>query len=162
MNGSSENWYAVKIYTDRPIILKYMESKHIETYVPMMNGKPILGSILFLHCSEETILKAKSDWFRQLIVYRDAKREKPQAIPDDEMENFRMVLNIKNQDFIPIEITDKTFLEGQKVRVTDGLLKGAVGIVKRIKGDRRLVVSISGIAAVATVYVGPDFLEPAE
>lgn len=156
------NWYAVKIYTDKPNVLKYLAAKQIETFVAMLKGKPILGSLIFLHCTEEAILKAKSDWFHQMIVYRDAKREKPQAIPDAEMENFKMVLNVKDQDFYPIEITDKTFLEGQKVRVLDGPLKGAVGVIKRIKGDRRLIVSVSGIAAIATVYVGPENLEPVD
>jgi transcription antitermination factor NusG len=49
--------------------------------------------------------------------------------------------------------------EGDLVRVTEGPFKGAVGHIKRIKKDRRLIVSISGIAAVATSYIHPQFLE---
>lgn len=75
------------------------------------------------------------------------------------MDNFRMVLNLQGQEFFPLEIYDKEFLVGQKVRVLDGPLKGAEGVIKRIKGDRRLVVSVSGIAAVATSFVHPEFLE---
>jgi len=162
LNESSENWYAVKVYADKPIVMKYLSSKHIETFIPMMNGKPFLGSLLFLHCSETDILKTKADWFHQIVVYRDAEKQKPQAIPEKEMENFKMVLSIKNQEFYPLEITDKSFLAGQKVKVLDGPLKGAVGVVKRIKGDRRLVVSISGVAAIATLFVKPELLEAVE
>ena len=36
----------------------------------------------------------------------------------------------------------------------------AEGVVKRIKGDRRLVVSITGIACVATCFIHPSLLEP--
>ena len=31
---------------------------------------------------------------------------------------------------------------------------------KRIKGDRRLIVSITGIACVATCFIHPSLLEP--
>ncbi len=119
----------------------------------------MLGPIVFLRCTEDTILKAKADWFSQIMVYRDPERQYPQTMPDQEMENFRRILNLKKQELHPLEVNDKKLLEGQKVRVLDGPLKGAVGVIKRIKGDRRLIVSISGIAAVATSYVSPEFLE---
>jgi transcription antitermination factor NusG len=49
--------------------------------------------------------------------------------------------------------------QGDLVRVTDGPFKGAEGHIKRIKKDRRLVVSIRGVAAVATTFIHPQFLE---
>lgn len=134
-------------------------SKDVEIFIPTSGGKPMLGPIAFLRCTEETILKAKADWFSQIMVYRDPERQYPQTIPDQEMENFRRILNLKDQEFHPLEVNNKEFLQGQKVRVLDGPLKGAVGVIKRIKGDRRLIVSISGIAAVATSFVHPDLLE---
>ena len=156
------NWYAIKIYTAKPEVMKYLKAHGIETYIPMLCGKPLLGSLVFLHCTEEEIVKTKADWFHQVMAYRDADMEKPQAIPNSEMENFRMVLNIKNMEFIPLQIVDKHFLAGQKVRVLDGPLNGAIGVIKRIKGDRRLVVSVSGITAVATCFIRPELLENVE
>lgn len=162
MATDNESWYAVKIYAEKASIMKYLADRHIETYIPMLNGKPLLGSIGFVHCTEKAVLRAKEDWFRQMMVYRDAVREKPQAIPDAEMANFRMVLSLQGQELIPLEVYDRHFLEGQKVRVKDGPLAGAIGVIKRIKGDRRLIVSITGVAAVATTFVHPEMLEPAE
>lgn len=159
MNESSKNWYALKIFTDRSFILRYFDSKDIEVYIPVLNGQYALGSIIFILCTEEQILKAKTDWFHSIMVYRDMETNKPQAIPIAEMDNFKMVMNIRNQEFQAIELTDTKLTEGQKVRVLDGPLKGIVGVIKRIKGDRRLVVSVSGVAAVATVFVHPDYLE---
>jgi transcription antitermination factor NusG len=43
--------------------------------------------------------------------------------------------------------------------VTDGPFKGAEGHIKRIKRDRRLIVSIDGVVAVATTYIHPKFLK---
>ena len=45
------------------------------------------------------------------------------------------------------------------VRVTEGPFRGAEGYVKRIRRDRRLLVSIEGIVAVATAFIEPQFLE---
>jgi transcription antitermination factor NusG len=39
------------------------------------------------------------------------------------------------------------------VRVTEGPLKGAEGYIRRIRKDRRLLVSIEGVVAVATSYI---------
>lgn len=93
------------------------------------------------------------------MVYRDPERQYPQSIPDKEMENFKLVMSLKNQEVHILEVSDKKFLEGQKVRVLAGPLQGVIGVVKRVKDDRRLIVSISGVVAVATSYVHPQFLE---
>lgn len=139
--------------------MKYIANLGIETFVPTVGGKPILGSLVFMRSTEEEILRLKYDWFSQVSVYRDAERQRPQAIPDREMDNFRSVLRIKDQTFIPVDISDPTFLVGEKVRVKDGPFRGAEGIIKRIKGDRRLIVSITGVAAIATAFISPGLLE---
>lgn len=43
--------------------------------------------------------------------------------------------------------------------MTDGPFKGAEGHIKRIKKDRRVVVAIGGVVAVAITYIHPKFLE---
>lgn len=119
----------------------------------------MLGPITFLRCTEDAILKTKADWYHQIGVYRDPERKYPQPIPDYEMDNFRMVLSLRDQEFYPLDIANKEFLAGQRVRVLEGPLKGAEGIIKRIKGDRRLIVQVSGVTAVATSYVPASLLE---
>lgn len=114
---------------------------------------------MFVRCTEDAILKVKADWYEQLMVYRDPERKYPQPIPIEEMDNFRRVLSLRDQEFYPLDVYNPKFLEGQKVRVLEGPLKDAVGVIKRIKGDRRLIVSVSGIVAVATSFVHPEFLE---
>ena len=49
--------------------------------------------------------------------------------------------------------------QGQRVRVIDGPYKGCTGFIKRVKGDRRLLVSVEGLALVATSYIPSAFLE---
>lgn len=139
--------------------MKYLLAKDIEVFIPMKDGKSILGPITFLRCTEDAILKTKSDWYHQISVYRDSERKYPQPIPEYEMNNFRMVLSLRDQEFYPLDIANKEFLAGQRVRVLDGPLKGAEGVIKRIKGDRRLIIQVSGVTAVATSYVPARLLE---
>ena len=162
MNNKDLNWYAVKISTGRPEILRYLDSHRIEHFTPAVDGKPLFQSLFFLRCSSQEILIVKEDWYRQMMVYRDAERKAPQAIPDSEMENFRKYLDILGQEIIPLKIEDRSFLKGQTVRVLDGPFKGVTGVIKRVKGDRRLVVSIAGVAAYATSYIPQEFLEVIE
>ena len=55
---------------------------------------------------------------------------------------------------IPTEL-----VKGDRVRVTEGVFKGAEGYITRVHGTKRFVVVIEGIAAVATSYIPGKFLE---
>lgn len=162
MNSTDLNWYAVKIITGKPEILRYLDSHRIEHITPAVDGKLLFRSLFFLRCSYKEILRVKEDWYCQMMVYKDAERKAPQAIPDSEMENFRKYLEILGQEIIPLKIDDRNFLKGQTVRVLDGPFKGATGVIKRVKGNRRLVVSIAGVAAYATSYIPQEYLEVIE
>ncbi|MCQ2258770.1 MAG: KOW motif-containing protein [Bacteroidaceae bacterium] len=159
LSSTDTNWYAVKIYTGKAAIAKYLYSQGIEMYSPVVGGQVLFPELTFLRCKLEEIQKIKEDWSRNLVLYRTDDRKSPLVIPDAEMENFQTVLQIEGKEFIPLDIYDKTFLEGPTVRVLDGPFKGVIGVVKRIKGDRRLIVSVAGIAAVATEYVPQEYLE---
>ena len=47
-------------------------------------------------------------------------------------------------------------------RITDGDFKDAEGVIKRIKNNKRIVVEIKGVAAVAITFVPAIWLEPIE
>ena len=51
------------------------------------------------------------------------------------------------------------FSKGDRVRIIGGPFAGAEGIFVRIKGDRRVLINILGLVAVATTHVHPSMLE---
>ena len=51
-------------------------------------------------------------------------------------------------------------MKGQKVRITDGVFKGVIGEFVRIRHDRRVVVNIEGVMAIATTFIPPSLVEP--
>lgn len=160
--SDQKNWYAVRIYTASNVIRRYFASIGAELFVPKMGDIPVIRSLALVKCTREEILKAKAEWYMQMMVYRDPEGIAPQPVSDHDMFVFMRALHVGGQDLIPIEVTDRKILEGQRVRVTDGPFKDVEGVVKRFKGDRRLIVSVAGIVAVATVNIPMRMLEPVD
>ena len=121
---------------------------------------PLIASLMFLRCPESDIKRIRFDIGERGFVYLKADGKAPAVIPDDQMRRFRFVVESGEHFTIHQDDAFTRFREGTRVRVKEGPLKGAEGYVKRIKKDRRLVVSIEGIVAVATSYIPPEQLEP--
>lgn len=144
---------------ERPLVRQWLEREGIEYYVPSVAGKPIVASLALVRCSLRKLLLMKEFFYGYLMVYRCAEGREPDPIPDSEVQNFRMVLDVLGEKVIPLPKVDQGFLTGDKVKVINGPLEGAVGVVKRVKGDRRLIVQLAGLLAVATEFVNPKDLE---
>ena len=149
------HWYAAKVKYNRTLpIREQLAMDRVNHFVP-----EIIGSLVFLQTTDEYLSRFEQDNFRRLWLYRDPLTRKPAPIPDREMEVFIFVCSAGKQGLTYLGDDKPEYHQGDRVRVTDGPFKGAEGHIKRIKKDRRLVVSISGVAAVATTYIHPQFLE---
>ena len=124
------HWYALRVFWNRVGQVKEMlDAKDIEYY-----SQTILPSYVFVHTD--------------LVV-----------VPDKELEIFRIVTSAGSTGLQFLGEDPSVYQQGDKVRVTDGPFRGAEGYIKRIKKDRRLVVTISGVAAIATSFIPPELLE---
>lgn len=152
------HWYAAKVFWNRmsPIREKLMED-HVEYYVPEQ-----IGSLVFMQATEDYLKQFESQHFDKIWVYRDIESKKHSIIPDREMEVFISVCSAGKQGLTFLGDDKPAYHQGDKVRVTEGPFKGAEGYITRIKKDRRLVVSIQGVVAVATTYIHPQFLKVIE
>lgn len=81
------------------------------------------------------------------------------VIPDKQMESFIKVASVQDDRVTPLDIKNFIDSEGKRVRVIDGTFKGVEGIVKRIKNNKRVVVCLEGVAAIAITFVPPSQLE---
>jgi len=141
------------------------DTRYIEDGALIYQRVPMVASLLFFRAyadslpSVENVLKDAGDKSRGFI-FKDAERKAYAIIPNAQMEAFRLV-TAKGSEGLEFFSADdiSRFKKGKKVRVTEGPLRGAEGYVKRIRRDRRLLVSIEGIVAVATAYIEPQFLE---
>jgi len=121
-----------------------------------------LLTIFFIHCPVEWLTQFKKDHQSDFMIYNDAAG-KPAPIRDLDMESFILVTSV-SYDNKDIEILEPKlqYAVGEQVRVTEGIYKGAIGIVKRIKKDRKLLVAVNGVAVVAISHIPMQYLEKIE
>lgn len=171
----TKNWYALKVFFNRmPELDASLRGMGIETFIPrsakviMRNGKriktlrPIVNSLLMMHPTREQLSQARQAITGRGVFYTMGGDDRqPAIISDREMNIFRLLTDLEPSTTTPEYLGQDTakYEVGDHVRVTAGPLAGAEGHICRIRGNRRLVVTISGICAIATSYVPRCFLE---
>lgn len=145
----------MKVYYNReqPLIAEARE-RGWEFFAPV----EVIGGLLFLRCREEEVLRFAAERWQQAWLYRSCDGRRPAAIPEREMEVFRFVVTAGRDGLLLLGDDRPEYHEGDRVVVTGGPFKGAEGHIKRIRRDRRLVVTIPGVVAVATTYIHPSLL----
>ena len=141
-----------------------------EIYVPVLRNfrrenhkivevvKP-LCQLMFFRCNTGNISNIASALRSRIMIYTTLTREgrRPSIISDHEINMFRLITDTENEHLEYFEDLQK-FHTGQRVRVIAGDFEGAEGTIVRIKKDRRLVVTITGVCAVATPHLPQEFL----
>jgi Transcription antiterminator len=149
-----QRWYALRAFRNKtqPLMRDAQEACHRVYYANC------LSTIFFIHCSLEWLTEFKKSHLSDFMIYGDASG-KPAPIRDREMESFIMVTSVSYDQDIEVLEPKPQYAVGEQVRVTDGIYKGATGIVKRIKKDRKLLVAINGVAVVAISHIPMQYLE---
>ena len=167
------HWYALKVFYNRVVYVKTLfEHEGKETYVPVHTveqfdsgrltyvEKQLIPSLLFVRCGEQWLCEFKRSHNEDFMYYAEPERRQPGAIRDEEMRSFILVTSAdagRNVKYFGADAPE--YHIGDRVRVTDGIYKGAEGYIKRIKKDRKLIVSVTGVAVVAVSYIHPSYLE---
>lgn len=122
---------------------------------------PYVPSLFFVQCKLSWLLAFKRSHISDFMIYSDATNRHPAPIRDAEMEMFIMVTQAQNNsnDVEYLGEPKPEYVQGDRVRVTQGLYKGAEGVVRRIKKDRKLLVAITGVAVMAISHIPMCYLE---
>lgn len=135
--------------------------------------KPLVASLLFIHCTESFLKTLKHNHLSEFSYYtRYADKELtdkevtkqlqkvPAIIPDDQMQAFIWLTSEDHE--ISYLGEPKDIKLGDRVRVTEGPFKGFTGNIKRIKKDRKFVITIGTIAAFTIGGITHKMLEKIE
>lgn len=165
-------WYALRVTYNREMKVKQaLDSLKIENFLPLkyrifMRGErrikqkvAAIHNLLFVRTSLSRIQDLKQSTTLPIRYIIDKESRQPISIPETQMNNFIAVAGSIDEQIIYLEPDVSHFTKGDKVRITAGVFKGTEGYFMRIKGDRRVVVCLHGIAAVATAFVHPSFVE---
>ena len=167
------NWYALRVFKNRLHLVKAQaEGAGFDTYQAVKTvassgtgqtkGKevPLIPTLLFIKSTPAFIEDLRRERFDHTLVYGDKPGGKPAPIDNAQMETFILVTSPKGGcevEYIPDGA--EQFRKGDPVRVTEGFYKGATGVVRRIKKDRKLLVAVEGVAIVAISNIPVQFLE---
>lgn len=168
------HWFPMRITYHREMRIKtLLDEMGVENFLPMHweivetknGGKkrlllPAIHNLIFVRSTQEflTELKMTREEFapmRYMMKRSLSGGEKSEImlVPDQQMENFMRVASVQDDRVMFLESNDFINKIGQRVKVIDGFFSGVEGVVKRINKNKRVVVQLEGLAAVAIAFV---------
>ncbi len=168
-------WYALRVTYNRELKVKEeLDRRGITCFVPMQykrverDGRlfkklvPSVHNLIFVSLEPEQMKEYKATTAMPVRYIINPGTRRPVTVPKREMENFMAIAGTHDEKLIYLNPDPGDFSQGDRVRILGGIFKGAEGVFVRVKGDRRVVVNIAGVVAVATTFIHPSMLEKIE
>ena len=171
----TQMWFAMSAPFRRELDAKtQLERRSIESFVPMhfvvrrRGGRksreevPAISNLIFVRTTREAIQSAKNEiGYLQYLTRRENGRNVPIVVPEYQMEQFMAVSRSRSESLVYLRPEEIDLARGTSVRILGGPFDGVEGIFVKVHGsrNRRVVVMVEGIAAVATAEVSPDLIE---
>jgi len=118
---------------------------------------------IFVRSTREVIDDLKT--FRlpilRYVMHQQNGENQIMTVPESQMRNFIAVAANIDEPVIFLSPEEVALSKGDKVRIKDGVFMGVEGTFMRVKNtrDRRVVVKIDGITAVATASIPSALVE---
>lgn len=172
--SSAIHWFPMRVTYHRELKIKsLLDNLGVENFLPMhyefvetkTEGKkrlllPAIHNLIFVRSTQEflTDLKMKHEEFAPMryMIKKSLSNDKKSEIllvPDWQMNNFIRVASIQDDRVMFLDSNAYVNKIGQRVKVIDGYFSGVEGVIKRINKNKRVVVQLEGLAAVAIAFV---------
>ena len=163
------HWYVAYTRVNQELLIKKkLDGLGIENFLPLEEqvrdtplGRktirvPLIHGMIFIHTDKATSFSLLNEYSLNMVYLKDIEGRGSLIVPDKQMEDFMFLL-----DFSPegIEILNKDLKRGDRVRVIKGPLVGLEGELVRLRGHKRVVIRLEGVASIATSYIPGSFLE---
>ena len=165
-------WYAIRVTYNRELKVKEeLDARGIKSFVPMQyrreerNGVmvkrlvPSVHNLIFINLTPSEMKEYRETTAMPIRYIMDRETSKPITVPDHQMENFIKVAGTYEEKLIYLNPEPGDFSQGERGRIIGGPVEGAEGVFVRIKRDRRVLINIPGVVAVATTHVHLSMLE---
>lgn len=170
-------WYVMRVTYQRELSTKEcLDRLNIENFVPFRmirrrssNGRfcrvmeAAVHNYIFIRSTKSVIDELKT--FRlpalRYVMFPQDGENRIMTVPGDQMKHFIAVAGTLDERVLFLEPTDIDLIKGDRVRITGGMFEGVEGIFMRVKNarEKRVVVKIDGIAAVATASIPAMLIE---
>jgi transcription antitermination factor NusG len=175
-------WYVLFAANGKAVKIKLcLEEASIEYFFPLyykdkkIRGSercervaiPLLGNLLFVKSSKTVLDPVLKEAKLRLAIssdlyYKDFGNKSMIVISENQMRNFIAVAGNDKEQVLYLSNDEVNFQKGTKVRITGGVFEGVEGVFMRIKGNKRLVVSIPNLFSVATAYIPSCYVQAVE
>ena len=165
-------WFAIRVTYNRELKVKEdLDSRGITNFVPMQYRReerhgvivkrlvPSVHNLIFIHITPSQMKEYKMTTDLPIRYIMDRETRKPITVPNREMESFIKVAGTYDEKLVYLNPDPGDFSHGERVRIIGGMFAGAEGVFVRVKGDRRVVINVEGLVAVATTFVHPSMIE---
>ncbi|MBR5169142.1 MAG: UpxY family transcription antiterminator [Muribaculaceae bacterium] len=165
-------WFAIRVTYNRELKVKAdLDARGITNFVPMQyrreerNGQmvkrlvPSVHNLIFINITPEDMVEYKKRTALPIRYIMNRETRKPITVPNREMENFIKVAGTYDEKLVYLSPDPGDFAQGERVRIIGGMFAGAEGVFVRVKGDRRVVINVPGVVAVATTFVHLSMIE---
>ena len=177
-------WYPMRVTYGREEVIKHaLDELSVRNFLPMQRLRgwvddkgvphqhlePAIRNLIFINSSQRRITELKMfnkdclplRYFTNPFSHDDD--DYLLTVPDRQMDNFIRVASVQDDRLVYLD-PNAEFLRtpGRRVRIIDGDFRDAEGVIKRIKNNKRVVVEIQGVAAVAIAFVPAIWLQPLE
>lgn len=168
-------WYVLRVTYQRELVAQRMlNDLGVRNFVPTIKVRrrksggrfywreeAKVHNYIFAYASLaelQEIKNTKITFLRYMMGKGESGRPEPQWVPEQQMEDFMAVCRSEGAQYLDADVP---FHKGDRVRILGGPLKGVEGIYTKttLKHEKRVVVRIEGVAAVATVAMPADAVE---
>lgn len=167
-------WLAMRVTYRREMLARQiLEGEGIESFIPMRyqlsKGKkkkrelvPVVHGLIFVYTRLSDIQRIKKEREVPYLQYMvDSRSHEKIIVPEDQMRRFIAVAGTYDESLLYFQPEELNLKKGTRVRICGGEFEGQEGIFIKVKGarDRRVVIAIQGVIAVAMAAVHPDLIE---
>lgn len=172
MKERTEQWYAMRVTYGREMKVqaaldaKFKDDPTFRTYVPKCYKTVVrfgkrsyelasqVPNLIFIYSTQQVIQELKtSDPTAQCLRFMKDRGGHYLVVPTKQMDDFMRVGQLEEDKRIPLTINNPSLLTGQKVRIIEGELAGVEGRVVRLHGNKKVVVHIEDLVAVAISFI---------
>lgn len=167
-------WFAMRVTYGREVKLQnYLNEQNVKSFIPMQYKMLIkhgvkerklvsaVHNLIFIYSSSAylDILKKEVDNVTPMRYMIDKATKLPIVVPEREMNNFIAIAGTLDEQLIYLKDVNAAIKKGDRVQVVGGVFAGVEGEVLRIRQNRRVVVTIKGVVAVAATFMDSSFLK---
>lgn len=153
-------WFVMRVTYSRELkAQKLLQEARVECFIPMVCERneeqkcyvPAIHNLIFVHSSRNFLddYKRKVESDCPLRYMMDRSTGLPMVVRDKEMNDFIRVMTERDEGILYLDDPSAAVTKGTPVEIVNGPFMGVQGKLLRIRRDRKVVLQLAGLIAVA-------------